>query len=711
MSNSNGINTLDRSINGIITYSDGSGTLIQNGKIITITLTANIINAINLIISNIGCNGILTIGSAATTEIKIIPTANLTLGSATSTDTLIQNSDGVIMGQTPASYNPVTGLMNAPGMRFENKSGSSFLDFHSNTVGSGQTDSRIISTGGTATALHGTLAMTSGTIYLSAMDTTNISNLTTNINSSTKIELVSPLINLNATVVKVNYILPLTLNGIIKLGDITQGSSQIDYCVYIQGKRNALSYYKAASGQTYPTFVESVSNGIVAGFDFHTSGNNSLDYDARIECGSAITGSTTGTAIMSIVASAVKMDKILPYTSGGPILLGDETLFPSSDYYGVRLQGSRSALAYYKSPTKDNPTFIETTSTGGNAHIDFHSEGQNITDYDARILCIGATVGTTTSQTGTLEFYANKMSCNVNDYINMTPVNTFQVDTTTVNILPTGNLNLGSSTSVNTLIKGTDGVIIGATPASYNPSLGTMNAPGFRMTHGTGGALIDFHTNTVGSTNFDSRIYATLGTAAQANGTLELQAGTLNLTGTTMIATYSPSILWAATGQFTVTSLNASVQGTTSGSLYCSASGGGGYFNVYNSSCVIGSTRAGSIAHSNIPFVLNAGLVFNRGAFAGSVGGMMFTAGGYVHPNNLGANNATSATVSFGMTFGAGPVYLTVYTYSIDAASMGVVSTFQGTTATEFVANFYNSRTVTAPGGTFGLNYVAFGKN
>ena len=691
MSNSNGINTLDRSINGIITYSDGSGTLIQNGKIITITLTANIINAINLIISNIGCNGILTIGSATTTEIKIIPTANLTLGSATSTDTLIQNSDGVIMGQTPASYNPVTGLMNAPGMRFENKSGSSFLDFHSNTVGSGQTDSRIISTGGTATALHGTLAMTSGTIYLSAMDTTNISNLTTNINSSTKIELVSPLINLNATVVKVNYILPLTLNGIIKLGDITQGSSQIDYCVYIQGKRNALSYYKAASGQTYPTFVESVSNGIVAGFDFHTSGNNSLDYDARIECGSAITGSTVGTAIMSIVASAVKMDTILPYTTNGPILLGDKAFGD----YGVRLQGIKSALSYYQAVGQTYPTWVEVASDGSSSYIDFHNNKFSQVDYDARIAVEFGSSGTVDG-TGTMTLTASVINMNTLAAININPV---------------GNLNLGSSTSVNTLIRGTNGLIIGATPASYNPSLGTMNAPGFRMTHGTGGALIDFHTNTVGSTNFDSRIYATLGTAAQANGTLELQAGTLNLTGTTMIATYSPSILWAATGQFTVTSLNASVQGTTSGSLYCSASGGGGYFNVYNSSCVIGSTRAGSIAHSNIPFVLNAGLVFNRGTFAGSVGGMMFTAGGYVHPNNLGANNATSATVSFGMTFGAGPVYLTVYTYSTDAASMGVVSTFQGTTATEFVANFYNSRTVTAPGGTFGLNYVAFGKN
>lgn len=711
MSNSNGINTLARSINGIITYSDGSGTLIQNGKIITITLTATIINAINLLISNINCNGILLIGSAATTEIKIIPTGNLTLGSATSTNTLIQNTDGVVMGQTPLSYNSVTGLMNAPGMRFENKSGTSILDFHSNTVGSGETDSRIISTGGTATALHGTLAMTSGTLNLSAMDTTNISNLTTNINSTTKITLLSAQIDLNATVVKLNYILPLTLNGIIRLGDITQGSSQTDYCVYIQGKRNALSYYQAASGQTYPTFVESVSNGIVAGFDFHTSGSNNIDYDARIECGSAITGSTTGTAIMSIVASAVKMDKILPYTAGGPILLGDETLFPSTAYYGVRLQGSRSALAYYKNPIKTYPTFIETTSSGLNAHIDFHSEGENSVDFDARIQCIGATVGATTSQTGSLDFYSNKMLFNANDYINMTPINAFQVDTTTVNIYPTGNLNLGSATSVNTLIKGTNGLIIGADPNSYNVGLGTMQAPGFRMTHGTGGALIDFHTNTVGGTNFDSRIYATLGTAAQAMGTLELQAGTLNLTGTTMIATYSPSLLWAATGQFSVTSLNALVQGTTSSSLACNASGGGAYVNAYSSSLLIGSSRAGSLAQSNLPFNLNAGLMFNRGTFGSGVGGMMFTAGGYVHPNNLGANNAVTATVSFGMTFGTGAVYLTVYTYSIDAASMGVVSSFQGTTATDFVANFYNSRSVTAPGNTFGLNYVAFGKN
>ena len=692
MSNSNGINTLDRSINGIITYSDGSGTLIQNGKIITITLTANIINAINLIISNIGCNGILTIGSATTTEIKIIPTANLTLGSATSTDTLIQNSDGVVMGQTPASYNPVTGLMNAPGMRFENKSGSSFLDFHSNTVGSGETDSRIISTGGTATALHGTLAMTSGTIYLSAMDTTNISNLTTNINSTTKIELVSPLINLNATVVKLDYIEALTVNGPIMLGDKTKGLGLANYYgVRLQGVRNALSYYQATTGQTYPTWIESTTNGSNAHFDFHCNGASDVDFDARIICDTATTGTALGTATMSLVASAIKMNNILPYTTNGPILLGDKAFGD----YGVRLQGIKSALSYYQAVGQTYPTWVEVASDGSSSYIDFHNNKFSQVDYDARIAVEFGSSGTVDG-TGIMTLTASVINMNTLAAININPV---------------GNLNLGSSTSVNTLIRGTNGLIIGATPASYSPTLGTMNAPGLRITHGTGGALIDFHTNTVGGTNFDSRIYATLGTTAQAMGSLELQAGTLNLTGTTMIASYSPSLSLAASGQFTVTSLNASVQGTTSGSLYCSASGGGGYFNVYPSLCLIGSSRAGSIAQSTVPFVLDAGLVFNRGAFAGSVGGMMFTAGGYVYPNNLGANNAVTATVSFGMTFGAGSVYLTIYAYSTDAASMGVVSSFQATTATQFTANFYNARSVTAPGGTFGLNYVAFGKN
>ena len=131
--------------------------------------------------------------------------------------------------------------------------------------------------------------------------------------------------------------------------------------------------------------------------------------------------------------------------------------------------------------------------------------------------------------------------------------------------------------------------------------------------------------------------------------------------------------------------------------------------NVYDNSILFQSSSPNAaVINSNLKINAIAGIAFNKGVFTG---GTMFTGGGYIHPNNLGAGSAVTATVYFNMTFGAGPVYLTVYTYSTDAASMGVISSFQGTTTTQFVANFYNARSVTAPGGTFGINYVAFGKN
>jgi hypothetical protein len=751
MSNSNGINTLARSINGIITYADGSGTLIQNGKIITITLTANIINALNIIISSIGSNGLLTIGSATTTEIKIIPNGNLTLGSATSTDTLIQNSDGVVMGQTPSSYNPVTGLMNAPGMRFENKSGTSILDFHSNTVGSGQTDSRIISTGGTATALHGTLAMTSGTLNLSAMDTTNISNLITNITSTTKISLISAQIDLNAAIVKVNNILPLTLNGIIKLGDETQGSSQTDYGVYLQGKRNALSYYKAATGQTYPTFVESVSNGIVAGFDFHTSGANTVDYDARIECGSATTGATTGTAIMSIVASAVKMDKILSYTLNGPILIGDETLFPYTDYYGVRLQGGKSALAYYKVYYKDNPTFIETTTTGITAIIDFHSDGSNAVDFDARIKCDNATTGATTSQTGTLSLQANIINLNALSTINLSPT---------------------TSTTINKQVS------LGWLQTNITPCFTNINGV-------NGQCNIDFHSSGTNNVGYDSRIYAYNGNATSGNGAMAfvgtqfaflgdvltsvikartpggtltigdnlrggsmtigsaLTTGTLNIKsgGTTTIT--SPTFNVVTSTGITITAPQMTMVGTqnlgysggaTPAYLEITTGGGNAYIDFHSSggynvdfdtrilSYGGGSTSqtgslnyyagthnflaSGGSSFSGTGGVrFNNGFSFNQGYFTSN---HIMTGGGQAINRNLGAGSATTEFISFGMTFAPG-VIITLAGYAADAASMGVVTNFNGTTTTGFTATFYNSRTVTAPANTYGLNWIASG--
>jgi hypothetical protein len=62
MSYTNGTNSLARSMNGIITYDDGAGTLIQNGTIITNTLTAKnlsfeTVTALNAIIGIVGANG------------------------------------------------------------------------------------------------------------------------------------------------------------------------------------------------------------------------------------------------------------------------------------------------------------------------------------------------------------------------------------------------------------------------------------------------------------------------------------------------------------------------------------------------------------------------------------------------------------------------------------------------------------------------------
>ena len=126
---------------------------------------------------------------------------------------------------------------------------------------------------------------------------------------------------------------------------------------------------------------------------------------------------------------------------------------------------------------------------------------------------------------------------------------------------------------------------------------------------------------------------------------------------------------------------------------------------------LIGSTTTGGTAQSNIPFMVNAGIMFNRGVFSTIMGGMVCTAGGFLMTRNLGANSATTEPIYFNITFGTGSVYLSVTSYSNDAASMGVVVSFQGTTTTGFTANFYNSRSVTAPANTYGLNLVAFGKN
>ena len=617
MSNSNGINTLARSINGIITYSDGSGTLIQNGKIITITLTANIITAINLIISNIGCNGILTIGSATTTEI--------------------------------------------------------------------------------------------------------------NINSSTKIELVSPLINLNATVVKVNYILPLTLNGIIRLGDITQGSSQIDYCVYIQGKRNALSYYQAASGQTYPTFVESVSNGIVAGFDFHCSGANTVDYDARIECNNATTGTAIGTATMDILANIINLNALSSTNITAPTtnITSTTSIVLTSPNTRISKQGT-------------NGFFMVTDGTGlTNTYMDFYSSGFNI--YSSRIISYG---GTSTPFYGTLGIQSGLINIQSNN----------------------GNINLTASAEITlsptTLTTINKQVSLGWIQTSTTPCYTNINTV-------NGQCNIDFHSSGLFNVGYDSRIYAYGGTATSGNGAMAFTGtqfaflgdvltsaikartpgGTLTI-GDNLISG-SMTIGSALTtgnlniingGNLNISSATTNITGNINiGNVNIAYSGGAtpSYFEIvaYSALALIdihssgttnvdydarilcnGAATTGTTSGTgNLSYLANShnfsgGVKFNNGfSFnQGNLTSNSFIQTGTANPNlAIGAGNAITFTVGFTSAFSSNPsVFISLYTNN--SASMGIVLGAAAIT-TGFTLSAYNSRNVTAPAGTWGYQFIAVG--
>ena len=68
MSNTNGIASLTKSMNGIITISDGSGTVIENGVISTTGLTANnVLSAHSAatcsLFSNIDPSNIISVGN------------------------------------------------------------------------------------------------------------------------------------------------------------------------------------------------------------------------------------------------------------------------------------------------------------------------------------------------------------------------------------------------------------------------------------------------------------------------------------------------------------------------------------------------------------------------------------------------------------------------------------------------------------------------
>jgi hypothetical protein len=104
---------------------------------------------------------------------------NIEIGSATTVNTFIKNSNGLIIGKNPSTYVPSTGLMTGEGVRFTNDTQTSLIDFHSTTL-TGQQDytGRIIVQNGT-TVNSGTMSISSGSIAIEPVNNLTLGSSTT----------------------------------------------------------------------------------------------------------------------------------------------------------------------------------------------------------------------------------------------------------------------------------------------------------------------------------------------------------------------------------------------------------------------------------------------------------------------------------------------------------------------------------------------------
>jgi len=116
MSNTNGTNSFARSLNGIITYDDGAGTVIQNGTITTVNLAINNIVASNLATDcgiweyNTGvtnysrsCLGTVNLATGSKGNVNIGPVAGATSSGAINIGTASNLSGNIAIGNSSAS--------------------------------------------------------------------------------------------------------------------------------------------------------------------------------------------------------------------------------------------------------------------------------------------------------------------------------------------------------------------------------------------------------------------------------------------------------------------------------------------------------------------------------------------------------------------------------------------------------------------------------
>jgi hypothetical protein len=178
----------------------------------------------------------------------------------------------------------------------------------------------------------------------------------------------------------------------------------------------------------------------------------------------------------------------------------------------------KASILNMKTPilnVSNNGGYFEITAESNLIWMDFHSNSSFFTDYDARISSTG---GTASTGGGTLDLIA-----------------------ATTNITsPTTTINAATSATITSPLTN----IVATTKVDITtPNLNVKATNGNSLevlTEGNDYVRLDFHSNSLYTTDYDSRIASTGGTASTAGGTLNLVSGTINFNNATTVNSNTP---------------------------------------------------------------------------------------------------------------------------------------------------------------------------
>ena len=495
MPNTNGAESLTKSMNGLIDITDGGGTEIVDGTITTNNLKTSSLTANTLTVNALTSNTItattLTSNTIAATTLTAINLTATTLTATTLTainlTTSIINSG--IAYLTTCYANTIRSTSLNPVLYDDNTYNS--VSFANNcdcdiNIGGAQYGTRINI--GNKTNRISDINIGNGDTSSGNINIENGANSTGQVGIKQFIFTSNKIINNAFT-----NALSLFIN---QTGNITFGNSSITTTIgtFIHSNNLLTSTLPYAVLNLFTTQTGIINLGNVNG----TFVQNGWSY---IGCNGALTvDGTTGVEIGGDVAKSS-----INFHSGSTWINTYDSQITSTGGTGVAGGGTLNLISGTTNiiaPTIVNITTPQLTIANGltslefstvlnNAYIDFHSSGY-ATDYDSRIKSIG---GTGVAGGGTLELTASTV--NINSV------------TTNINASNVVNMTTGAFYIQNT----------------------TRALGGNQLEFATGGgsALIDFHSNSAYNTDFDTRILATGGTATTGQGSLTIYGGSVNL--------------------------------------------------------------------------------------------------------------------------------------------------------------------------------------